>query len=137
MNLYKYVSDAINTKLGQKVNLEVPRNREFGDFSTNAAMVMAKATGRPPRELATDIATQIAQLDFVSDTSIAGPGFINIKIKDDFLWNAITVATEIEKDTPPRRLTWTMAHIMLPNLCILVTCVHLLSAIHSTALQNF
>jgi hypothetical protein len=32
MNLYKYVSDKINEKLGANVNLETPRNREFGDF---------------------------------------------------------------------------------------------------------
>ena len=35
MNLYKYVSDAINEKLGFAANLETPRNRDFGDFSTN------------------------------------------------------------------------------------------------------
>lgn len=97
MNLYKYVSDAINKKLGQTVNLEVPRNREFGDFSTNAAMVMARAAGRPPRELAADISKQISELDFVASTSIAGPGFINITIKDDFLWAAAPNATNLEK----------------------------------------
>ena len=42
MNLYKYVSESINNKLGFVANLEIPRNRAFGDFSTNAAMVMAK-----------------------------------------------------------------------------------------------
>lgn len=52
MNLYKHVSDAINAKLGTTVNLEVPRNRDFGDFSTNAAMVMARSAGKNPRELA-------------------------------------------------------------------------------------
>lgn len=52
MNLYKYVSDAINDKLGVVVKLDVPRNREFGDFATNAAMVMAKSAGKNPRELA-------------------------------------------------------------------------------------
>ena len=83
MNLYKYVSDAVNTKLGQAVNLEVPRNRDFGDFSTNAAMVMARSAGKNPRELATDIASKISELPFVAETSIAGPGFINIKIKND------------------------------------------------------
>ena len=55
MNLYKYVSNAINEKLGTTVNLEVPRNREFGDFSTNAAMVMARSAGKNPRELAAEI----------------------------------------------------------------------------------
>lgn len=49
MNLYKYVSDSINEKLGFVANLEVPRNRDFGDFSTNAAMVMARSAGKNPR----------------------------------------------------------------------------------------
>lgn len=97
MNLYKYVSDKINEKLGTAVNLEVPRNRDFGDFSTNAAMVMARTAGRPPRELATEISEKIAKLDFVAETSIAGPGFINIKIKNDFLWSASANAANIEK----------------------------------------
>lgn len=88
MNLYKYVSDAINEKLGFAARLEVPRNREFGDFATNAAMVMAKSAGKNPRELADEIATKIAQLPFVADTSVAGPGFINIKLNDEFLWDS-------------------------------------------------
>ncbi|MBE6457473.1 MAG: arginine--tRNA ligase [Alphaproteobacteria bacterium] len=99
MNLYKYVSDAINATLGTPVNLEVPRNRDFGDFSTNAAMVMAKSAGKSPRELASEIATKLANLPFVADTSIAGPGFINIKLKDDFLiapekYNIVTPKSE-------------------------------------------
>ena len=65
MNLYKHVSNAINEKLGTTVNLEVPRNRDFGDFSTNCAMVMAKSAGKNPRELATEISAQIAELPFV------------------------------------------------------------------------
>lgn len=88
MNLYKYISNAINEKLGATVNLEVPKNRDFGDFSTNAAMIMAKSAGIPPRELAAEIAPKLAELPFVSETSVAGPGFINIKLKDDFIWES-------------------------------------------------
>jgi arginyl-tRNA synthetase len=99
MNLYKYVSESINDKLGFAANLEIPRNREFGDFATNAAMVMAskkdlsspagaKRGGRAPRELAAEILPKIAELDFIADVSIAGPGFINIKLKDDFIWSS-------------------------------------------------
>ncbi|MBR5154075.1 MAG: arginine--tRNA ligase [Alphaproteobacteria bacterium] len=99
MNLYKYVSNAINETLGTAVNLEVPRNREFGDFSTNAAMVMAKSAGKNPRELAGEIAPKLADLPFVAETSVAGPGFINIKLKDDFLiapekYNIVTPKSE-------------------------------------------
>ena len=99
MNLYKYVSNAINEKLGTTVNLEVPRNRDFGDFSTNAAMVMAKSAGKNPRELAAEILPKLTELDFIADATIAGPGFINITLKNDFLvapekYNAVTQKPE-------------------------------------------
>ena len=101
MNLYKYVSDKLNEKLGFAAKLEVPRNRDFGDFSTNAAMVMARVAGKNPREIATELLPKIKELDFVSDASIAGPGFINLKIKDDFLWNAAQSAAEITRAAKP------------------------------------
>ena len=101
MNLYKYVSDKLNEKLGFAAKLEVPRNRDFGDFSTNAAMVMTKSAGKNPREIATELLPKIKELDFVSDASIAGPGFINLKIKDDFLWNAAQTAAEITHAAKP------------------------------------
>lgn len=101
MNLYKYVSDKLNEKLGFAAKLEIPRNRDFGDFSTNAAMVMAKTAGKNPREIATELLPKIKELDFVSDASIAGPGFINLRIRDDFLWNAVQTAAEITRAAKP------------------------------------
>lgn len=102
MNLYKYVSESINNKLGFTANLEVPRNRSFGDFSTNAAMVMAKSAGKNPRELAAEILPQLQELDFVADASIAGPGFINLKLRDDFIWNAAAKPHDVKTDTPKK-----------------------------------
>ena len=99
MNLYKYVSNAINETLGTKVNLEVPRNRDFGDFSTNAAMVMAKSAGKNPRELALEIVPKLNELDFVAETSVAGPGFINIKLKDEFIWESATQPQNPKSET--------------------------------------
>ena len=99
MNLYKYVSNAINEKLGTKVNLEVPRNRDFGDFSTNAAMVMAKSAGKNPREPASEIAPKLNELDFVAETSVAGPGFINIKLKDEFIWDSASQPQNPKSET--------------------------------------
>ena len=102
MNLYKYVSESINNKLGFTANLEVPRNRAFGDFSTNAAMVMAKSAGKNPRELAAEILLQLQELDFVADASIAGPGFINLKLRDDFIWDAAAKPHNVKTDTPKK-----------------------------------
>ena len=100
MNLYKYVSDKINEKLGATVNLETPRNRDFGDFSTNIAMVMARTAGKNPRELAGEYVEKLAELDFVENASIAGPGFINIKLRDDFIWQNATAPEQIAADKP-------------------------------------
>ena len=102
MNLYKYVSESINNKLGFTANLEVPRNRAFGDFSTNAAMVMAKSAGKNPRELAAEILPQLQELDFIADASIAGPGFINLKLRDDFIWDAAAKPHNVKTDTPKK-----------------------------------
>ena len=101
MNLYKYVSEKINEKLGFAAKLETPRNREFGDFSTNAAMVMAKSAGKNPRELANEILPKIQELDFVKSASIAGPGFINLTVRDDFLWRAAQTAAQITPTETP------------------------------------
>ncbi len=102
MNLYKYVSDSINDKLGFAANLEVPRNRDFGDFATNAAMVMARGAGKNPRELATSIAEKLRELDFVADATIAGPGFINIKLRDDFILRSTTQPNTATTTTPQK-----------------------------------
>lgn len=98
MNLYKHVSDSINNKLGIKANLEIPKNRNFGDFSTNAAMVGAKIAGKNPRELAGEILPKLQELDFIENVSVAGPGFINIKIKDDFIFQNATVPTPLKSE---------------------------------------
>ena len=100
MNLYQYVSDKINEKLGFKANLEVPKNRDFGDFSTNAAMIGAKIAGKNPRELAAEIAPKLQELDFIADVSIAGPGFINIKIKDDFILDNASAPKQMVAEKP-------------------------------------
>lgn len=100
MNLYKYVSDSINKKLGFKAQLEIPKNRDFGDFSTNAAMVGAKIAGKNPRELANEILPKLQELDFIENVSVAGPGFINIKIKDDFILKNASAPKKLKSEKP-------------------------------------
>lgn len=100
MNLHKYVSDAINNKLGFEAKLDVPKNRDFGDFATNAAMVGAKLAGKNPRELANEYVPLLKELDFVSDVSVAGPGFINIKIRDDFILKNATAPKQMVSEKP-------------------------------------
>lgn len=67
------------------VNLTHPEVVSHGDFSTNMAMVHAKMLQTNPRALAEKIVKEFKKIqpDFVSAIEIAGPGFINIKVKDE------------------------------------------------------
>ncbi|KQO64673.1 arginine--tRNA ligase [Curtobacterium sp. Leaf261] len=63
------------------VVLDRPRNRAHGDWASNAAMQLAKRLGTNPRELATEIAGELTELDGVASVDVAGPGFINITLE--------------------------------------------------------
>jgi arginyl-tRNA synthetase len=57
---------------------EVPRQAEHGDYATNAAMVLAKAARRPPRQIAEAIVKHFPAMPEVARLEIAGPGFVNV-----------------------------------------------------------
>jgi arginyl-tRNA synthetase len=80
-----------------KVKIEHPEDVSHGDFSSNVAMVYARELKISPKVLAEKIVTELnADLpDIVDSVSIAGPGFINFKIKDKFFVKEIL---EISKD---------------------------------------
>jgi arginyl-tRNA synthetase len=67
-----------------RVAVEPPRDASHGDLASNAAMVLAKQAGMNPRELAQLIAQGLDQLPEISNTQIAGPGFINIRLDQKF-----------------------------------------------------
>ena len=60
--------------------LERPKNRDHGDWASNAALKLAKAVGANPREFAADIAAGLSEVDGVAGVEVAGPGFINIRL---------------------------------------------------------
>jgi arginyl-tRNA synthetase len=63
-----------------EVTVERPKNREHGDYATNAAMRLAKAAGQPPRNVAETIAVHLRAQPGISSVEIAGPGFLNIRL---------------------------------------------------------
>lgn len=71
------------------VTAEAPREVSHGDIATNAAMVLVKQAKMNPREIASLIAAEIDKIETVKNVEIAGPGFINIRLKTDFIQNQI------------------------------------------------
>ena len=66
-----------------QVTVEPPRDPAHGDLATNAAMVLAKSAGTNPRALAEAIRPKLEALPPVTSVEVAGPGFINLRLKPD------------------------------------------------------
>src|SRR5204863_1294863 len=76
--------------------LERPPNRELGDYSTNAAMLLAPARGQAPREIAELLRDELgARLGESADRiEIAGPGFVNVFLADR--WHRESLASLLD-----------------------------------------
>ncbi|MGH3009535.1 MAG: arginine--tRNA ligase [Gaiellaceae bacterium] len=80
---------ALGSSVGADVELERPGEAEYGDFATNVALQLAGARRRPPRELAEEIAAVAAGLDGVERAEVAGPGFVNLYLRDEWFAAAL------------------------------------------------
>ncbi|MFD1744225.1 arginine--tRNA ligase [Rhizobium helianthi] len=71
-----------------RLTIEPPRDPSHGDVATNAAMVLAKPLGTNPRALAEIVAEKLKQDPDVVDVTVAGPGFINLRLSEGY-WQRI------------------------------------------------
>ena len=72
---------------GADFSVEPPRDPRHGEVSSNVALVRAKAAGMKPRDLAERVADALAAHEDVLDVSVAGPGFINLRLRGE-IWRA-------------------------------------------------
>ncbi|MCA9154027.1 MAG: arginine--tRNA ligase, partial [Planctomycetales bacterium] len=61
------------------------QDAKFGDYQANCAMPLAKVHGTNPRELAASIVSKLDLSDLCDPPEVAGPGFINLKLQDEWL----------------------------------------------------
>lgn len=92
------ISQIIHELLGVDAEVVLTRPEEqFGDWATNVALQLAKPLGRNPREIAEEVADRLRETGEYDEVSVAGPGFINLRLSDE----ALIQATEA---TPARSL---------------------------------
>jgi arginyl-tRNA synthetase len=98
MNPYRHFIGVIEAALGamqaagelpagldfSAITAEPPRDAAHGDIATNAALVLAKAAGKKPREIADALLPRLKANPEVVDGAVAGPGFINLRLTDSF-----------------------------------------------------
>ncbi len=104
--LRRRVADALSSLTGEPADSEpiqrlsemvLPsQDAKFGDYQANCAMPLGKKLGKQPREIAAEIVERLASQDgfeaFCEPPEIAGPGFINLRLRDAWITEQLTAA---------------------------------------------
>lgn len=112
--LEQAVAAAVKELFNAEVGVELTRpDEQFGDYATNVALQLAKQLGQNPRLVAESLAAKLHETmsDKLADVSVAGPGFLNLKLTDSALTEALrtnpsrslagkTVVTEYSDPNP-------------------------------------
>lgn len=98
MNVFSYFNDVVQAEIkalkeagslpaeldASRVAVDPPRDAAHGDLACNAAMMLAKPAGMKPRDVAELLAERLRAHPQVTDVEIAGPGFLNLRLNDDY-----------------------------------------------------
>lgn len=88
---------------GRAPALVRPADPAHGDYQLNGVLPLAKQLGKPPRELAEPVAVELRKHRAIESASVAGPGFINIRLKPAFMLELLLkVAADSERDGVPK-----------------------------------
>lgn len=82
-------------KFEGEIAIEEPREKAHGDFSSNVAMQFARLAKKSPRDVA-NIIIENSNFDgtYIASAEIAGPGFLNFRLKDEWLYDALKLIEE-------------------------------------------
>ncbi len=92
------LTPAEDINIGEMVYLEVPKDKQHGDFACNIAMLLAKALRMPPRKIAEAIAAEIEAGGEIEKIEVAGAGFINFYLSNARLYEVIRAIEEKGSD---------------------------------------
>ena len=126
------ISQVVKQLFDQDISVQLTRpDPKFGDFATNVALQLAKPLGKNPREIAEMIAENLRKEEEFNEVSVAGPGFINVKLSDQF------VLSSLKKEPTTKRAGQTVViETNCPNPFKAMHIGHALNAILADTMAN-
>ncbi len=117
--------------------LSASQRPELGDYQINDAMTLTKKYKENPRDIATKIVNELSKDNRLKNINIAGPGFINISVSDEFLIEALnTLTTSIDSNIDKKEYKKIIIDFGGANVAKALHVGHLRSAILGQALKN-
>ncbi len=110
-------------------------DEQFGDYSTNVAMQLARSVGKNPREIAEAIAVRLKTdlKDMIKEVTVAGPGFINLRLTDKQLLGTLTIATVTPQTYKGKEV---VAEYSDPNPFKVLHAGHIYTSVVGAAIAN-
>lgn len=128
----KFIAQIVHDEFGLDVDVRLTRpDSRYGDYATNVAMHVAAKTNKIPREVAELIANRLRVSNQFSDVSVAGPGFINIRLTNQQL-----VALIYEEPSQHRKDSVVVIETNNPNPFKAMHIGHAYNAILADTLAN-
>lgn len=129
-----FTSIGLSEELG---SVSVSNRPELGQFQCNGALAAAKAAGRNPREIAQEIVDAVQGHAVIARLELAGPGFINITLTDDFLGDTIrSLAIDPQHGHTPVDSQRVLVDFGGPNVAKAMHAGHLRSTVIGDSIQR-
>ncbi len=127
--------DKVDSLLGM---IRPAQDDKFGDYQANCAMPLGKQLGRPPRDIATGLVAAVSLDDLCDAVEVAGPGFINLTLKEDWIKSRLTEALSddalgVQKVEKPRNV---VVDFSSPNVAKPMHVGHIRSTVIGDALAK-